>query len=315
MPLNSSLLHVGLAKETIQGTAVVPTVWFPVENNIKDEDVIKWIEDKGLRGAPVDPIAQYQGPISSTVDFDSMFYPESLGHVLMALMGVDTILGAANPYTHTLTLAQDQPPSYTLSVFNGYNERQYPGSMIDELQLKYAIDGALTASTKWMGFPSAVATTSTPAFGGNDPFLGWESTLTIAGAGNTKLIGFDWTGKRKVITQWAANNSQKPSFVYSSALGVTGKLTFAVEDDTELTYMLSNTQPAVTIELQAPNAGPSLTIQMSKCAFAKKTPSYSKEFVEVDYDITALPSSTDAGTGSPISPVKFVLTNAQSTTY
>lgn len=315
MPLNSNLIHVGLAKEQTQGTPVDPTAWFPVENNIKDEDVIKWIEDKGLRGAPVDPIAQYQGPMSSSVDFDAMFYPESLGNALMALMGTDTVTGAAVPYSHAITLAQDQPPSYTLSVYNGFNERQYPGSMIDELQLKYAIDGALTASTKWIGFPSVVGVTSVPSFGMNDPFLGWESALTIAGAADTKLIGFDWTGKRKVIAQWAANNSQKPSFVYSSALGVTGKLTFAVEDDTELTYMLNNTQPAVSIVLTAPNNGPSLTIQMSKCAFTKKAPSYSKEFVEVDYDVTALPNVTDAGTGSPISPVKFILSNSQSTAY
>lgn len=286
-----------------------------MENNLKDEDVIKWIEDKGLRGAPVSPIAQYQGPISSTVDFGTMFYPDVPPNLLMALLGTDTVTGTTPDFIHTFTLASGQPPSYTLSVYNGFNERQYPGCMLDELQLKWAIDGALMISSKWVGWPSAVGTTSTPVMGTIDPFLGWQAALTIGGTANVHLIGFDLTAKRKGDVQWAANNSQKPAFTYVGPLDVTAKLTFAIIDDTELTQMLTNTQPAVVMTLTAPNAGPSLKIQMSKCAFNKKASSYSKDYVEADYDVQALPSAADAGTGSPISPIQFVLTNSQTATY
>lgn len=315
MPLQSSLLHLGLAKETKQGTAVAPTTWFPVENNIKNEDINHWIEDKGLMGAPVDPIAQYSGPQYSEVDFDAMFYPIGLGNVLMALLGTDTMTGSATPYSHVFSLAQAQPPSYTLSVYNGFNERQYPGSMIDELQLKYATDGALTATTKWVGFPSSVLSTpSTPSLNNVDPFLGWQSSLQIAGAANTQLIGFDLTAKRGAKAQNTSDGKQQPNFVYAGPLSVDGKLTFAIKDDTELQYLLSNTQPTVTLTLTA-SSGDSLAIQMSKCAFSKTTPSYSKEWVEVDYDIKAMPNSTDAGTSGPISPIQFTLQNSQSTAY
>ncbi|QQE80932.1 phage tail tube protein [Alicyclobacillus sp. SO9] len=314
MPLQSSLLHVGMAKETTQGTAVVPSIWFPVQNNVKNEDINHWIEDKGLMGAPVDPIAQYPGPTYSEVDFDANFYPDALGAVLMGMMGVDTVTGSAAPYAHALSLASGQPPSYTLSVYNGFNERQYPGCLPSEVQLKYATDGPLIASTKWTGFPSAVGTTSTPTLPTLDPFLGWEATLQIAAAANTRLIGFELTAKRSTKAQNTASGSQAPTFVYAGPLAVEGKLTFAVDDDTELTYLLSNTQPATTLTLTAAS-GDSLAIQMSKCAFSKTTPSYTKEWVEVDYDIKAMPNSTDAGASGPISPVLFTLSNGQQTSY
>lgn len=316
MPLSSSLIQVGLAKEATQGVPVAASIWIPVESNIKDEDVIKWIEDKGLRGAPVEPIAQYQGPISSTVDFTAMFYPDTVPNLLMALMGSDAVTGTAAPYTHTITLSAIQPPSYTLTVYNGFNQRQYPGCMIDDLQLKWAMEGAMTAAAKWVGWPSdAVSGAPSSAFSSTNPLLGWQASLTIGGAVNGRLLGFDWTGKRKGDIQWAANNTQKPSFTYAGPLGVSGKLTFAIADDTELNYMLANTQPSVVLTLTAPNGGPTLKIQMSKCGFNKKAPSYTKDYIEVDYDIMAMPNTTDAGVGSPISPVQFVVTNSQSAAY
>ncbi|WDL97800.1 phage tail tube protein [Alicyclobacillus sp. ALC3] len=315
MPLQSSLVHLGLAKETVQGTPVSPTVWVPVENNIKNEDVIHFIDDKSLMGAPVATIGQYAGPASSTVDWDANFYPEALGHAIMGLLGADAVSGTATPYTHVLTLSEAQPPSYTLSVYNGYNERQYPGSMIDELALKYATDGALVATTKWVGFPSVSGTTSTPVLPTDNPLLGWQASLQIATVANTRLIGFDWTGKRATKPVNTSGGTQAPTFVYAGPLDVTGKLTFAIDNETELDYLLNNTQPAVVLTLQAPNSGPSLAIQMSKCAFTKQATSYSKEWVEVDYDIVSVANSSDAGTGGPISPVKFTLINSQSTAY
>lgn len=315
MPLTSSLIYLGVAKEVTQGTALAPTAFTPVDANLKDEDVTKWIEDKGLRGVPVDPIAQYAGPKSSTISADGMFYPDVPPNFLVALLGADTVTGTAAPYTHTITLKQAQPPSYTLSRYNGYNQRQYPGCMLDELALKWASDGAVTYTTKWLGYPSATATITAPAMGTSAPFLGWQAALTIGGSVNARLIGFDWTGKRKAEAQWPASNSQTPGFVYVGPLAVTGKLTFAIADDTELTYMLNDTQPAVVLTLTAPNAGPTLKIQMSQCAFSKYQPNYSKDYIEVDVDINAMPSAADAGAGAPISPVQFVLTNTQSTAY
>lgn len=315
MPIYSSLLHLGLAKEVTQGTPVAAASWLPVDANAKPEDVVKWIEDKGLRGAPVEPMAVYQGPMSSTFAADCMFYPDVPPNFLMALLGTDTLVGTVAPYTHTFTLAKVQPPSYTLSFFNGNDERQYPGSMLDELSLKWAIDGALMASTKWVGWPSVTTAATTPTIGTSAPFLGWEASCKIGGAVNANLIGFDWTGKRKGDVQWAAATTQTPKFTYAGPLGVTGKLTFVPEDETEFNYMVNNTQPAVLITLTAPNSGPTLVIQMSKVNFAKTTPSFSKDYVEYDSDIAAYPNATDAGTGAPISPVQFVLTNSQAAAY
>lgn len=315
MPLYSSKLHLGLAKETTQGTAVAAATWMPVKNNVKAEDVIKWIDDKGLRGAPAMTFGTYQGPMSSEAAVDGdLFWPIACGNLLMAILGQDTVAGAG-PYSHAFTLAAGQPPSYTLALFNGYEERAYPGSMLEELGLKFAVDGGLEWTTKWIGWQSQAATTTTPTIESDAPFLGWEAAITLGGTADVHLTGFDLTLKRKGDLIWAANDSQKPHATFLGPLDVTGKLTFAIDDDTELNEMLNNTQPAAVITLTQPSSGPVLAIQMSKCAFQKLTPSFSKDYVESDYDVTAIANATDAGSGAPASPCKITLTNTQATSY
>jgi len=315
-PLYSSRLHLGLAKEATQGTPVAAAQWVPVHNNAKIEDETKWIDDKSLRGSPAMTFSTWAGPKSSAGQFDSEAYPIFLGELLMALLGVDTVTGSANPYSHAFTLNAGQPPSYTLSFYNGFNERAYPGSMLEELQLKYAMDGALEFSTKWLGWPSSVVTTTTPAVEGTAPFLAWQAALTLGGTANGHLIGMDLTGKRKAEVLTPANDSQVPGATFVGPLDITGKLTFAIADDTEITEMLNDTQPSVSILFsQGVSPAPTLTLQMSKCAFQKVAESFSKDYVAYDFDVLAVANSTDAGAGAPVSPLKATLVNSQTAGY
>ncbi len=315
-PVYSSRIHLGLAKEATQGTSVAATAWTPVHNNIKIEDETKWIDDKSLRGAPAMTFNTWAGPRSSAGQFDGEAYPLFLGQLLMALLGTDAVSGSANPYTHTFTLDGVQPASYTLSLYNGYNERQYPGSMLEELQLKYAMDGVLEFASKWVGWPSATTAPTNPAVETDAPFLGWQGALTLGGAANAKMIGLDLTAKRKGDILTPANNSQVPGATYVGPLDVSGKITFAIADDTELLDMLNDTQPSVSVLFsQGASPAPQLTLQMTKCAFQKVAQSFSKDYVVYDFDFLAAANTTDAGAGSTLSPLKVILVNSQALSY
>jgi hypothetical protein len=160
MPKLTALSSLGLAKESTYGTPVAATSFLPFKNpNIGDDFTI--LKDEGFRGMPAGPLGAYQGVATSHVEFEGDFYPTDPAHLFMGLLGADTLVGAADPFSHTLKLAAAQPPSYTITdevadtVF-----RQYPGSMVYDLALKFTPLTGLTYAAKAMGLKSA--TTSAP---------------------------------------------------------------------------------------------------------------------------------------------------------
>lgn len=316
MPVLSALTRLGLAKETTEGTPVNPTAWLPVRNP-KPEDVVEWVEDNAFRGVPAETFGLYQGPIYSTYDAEGDFFPDVGGHLLMAILGVDTVTGTS-PYQHAFTLLQtSQPPSYTLTDLDGIAQRQYPGNRLTSLELKYADPkGALTWSAKWMGWPSSTtAGPFTPSFPANQPVLGWEFTAQLGGSADTRLMGFTLTLTRKGEPLWTATGTQKPKTVFVAPLKAEVKATFIMEDETELQHLLSADMPALVLTGTQPAGagGASLMIQMSKLQFRKATRNRSKDYVLLDVEAEAVANTSDAASG--VGPVKIVLTNAQSAAY
>ncbi|MDI3341828.1 MAG: phage tail tube protein, partial [Sphaerobacter sp.] len=226
--------------------------------------------------------------------FDGDFFPDVPPYLLLGILGKDTVTGTG-PYTHSFALlTTGLPPSFTLSDYNGYEERQFAGMRVEQLDLKYSLDGALEYSAKLLGKKSATATTTTPTFGTVPPFLAWQCAVTIGGVSVPRVAGWDMTLQRKSEVLFAANNSQDPRDIFVGPLQVTGKMTAYFEDNTELTHFLSNDQPAVVITLTQ-DANTQMTITMSKCAFSKAAVNRSKDYVMLDMEFEAVHNPTDNG--------------------
>lgn len=309
MPIISYNSRLGLAKEITWGTAATaPTSWVPFKT-LKSEDDIKRIIDSGKRGNLAKDFASYAGVMTGKVDIDGDVYTDLFGNFLMGIFGTDTVTGAASPYTHTFTLNNNQPPSYTLFDYDGVNERVYAGAVISELDLKFTSDGELSKSAKFISKASAVSgSVHTATYSTTPPFLGWQAALTIGGAANTRLIGGDLSFKRPAKFTFGANNSQSPTKVNVGEMEVTGKLDFEIDDYTELGYYLNTTQPAVILTFT--NGTNILTVQTSKCDFEKVAGlDRSQNVVRVSANIRGLYNTTDSG------PVSVKLQNSQSTAY
>ncbi|WP_407310516.1 phage tail tube protein [Desulfosporosinus sp. SB140] len=303
MPIISYNSRAGLAKETTWGTAITaPTTWIPFKT-LKSEDDIKRVIDDGIRGNLSKDFASYAGVASAKYDLDGMVYPDVFGNLLLAILGQDSVSGTS-PYTHAFTLAATQPPSYTLTDYDGVNERQFAGSILQQLDLKFTTEGELSKSTKWVSKLSTLAgSIHTPTYGTVQPIVGYQAALTIAGAGNTRLIGGDLSLKRDVKFTFGANNSQSPTKVNVGKLEVTGKLDFEIDDYTELQYYLNATQPIVVLTFTS--GANILTIQMSKCDFEKIAGiDRSQEMARVSASIRGIYNTTDAG------PIKISLVNS-----
>jgi len=305
-PFPSELEILGLGKEVTWGTAVVPDFYLSAKN-IKAEDVIKYVKDQGMRGVMATTQNVYAGVQSSTFSADFEVFPDSLGRVLQAIIGTDAVTGTTPNFIHTFKLNKtSQPISSTINYFDGYETRQYAGAMLTELSLKWSEGADVQGSFKAEGKPSVVGTALTQAYGTLTAFQGWQAALTIGGTADLNLVGFQLDLKRKAYTQYAANDSQAPSAIIAKGLEVTGKMTFDIAGDTELTAFLTNTQPIVVVTLTQ-NTNTSLQITMSQCAFMK-APLGGKDVVQLDVDFEGVNNTTDGG------PVAVVLKN-QTATY
>lgn len=302
--IDTSLSHLGLAKEATRGTALNPTMWLPVKNP-KPDDLTDWVVDDNLRGIPSKDFGQYKNRQHSTFEFEGNFYPDYPPVLFNAIMGSLDTTGSASPYTHTFTLNNTaQPPTYTISDYDGIDLRQFAGCVLEELQLKYAPDGALTYTAKWAGHASVTGTVGTPTFGTVNPLLGFNCSAKLGGSADANLLGWDITMKRKLDQIFAANSSKDPAATFLGALEVTGKATFLMTDTTELDEYLNDSQPVFDITLSQ-SASESLEILMSQCAFNKATVNRSKEYVELDTDFRAIYNATDGG------PCQVIAINGQ----
>lgn len=315
---NSVRSYLGIAKEATEGTAVAPTAFIPVAvSKLKTEDIIDPLFDEGLRGSIVKDYAYIPGRTRSTVDFGGPVFADTIGWSLAGLLGNVSTTGASAPYTHVVTLknasatgADAQPTTLTLTDFYAANVRAYAGCVIHDFTLNFSADGLLDYDAKATGWGSASASTPSPSFTAVTASPAWQAAVTIGGATVTNTVEGSITLSRSVTPIYGLSNSQNPYQVFLGALEVKGNLKFVMEDNTELTRFLSNTQPAITIDWSQ-GAGATATqirAQLTKGAYHAATIERGKDFVEINIDLTGIANTTDASTG--YSPIKWTLQNA-----
>lgn len=313
--------YLGIAKETTKGTAVAPTDYLPVMgDSLKSVDVIAPLYDTGLRGSNVTNYAYVPGRTSSTVDFSSSVFADSVGYALAGVMGSVATTGASAPYTHTISLknatatgSDAQPISYTLTDYYVAGVRAFPGCQFSDFSLKFTADGLLTYDTKATGWLSSTASTPTPTFSTVLPTQVWQGAVTIGGSTITNAMSGSIDMKRNVTPVYGISSTQNPYSVFLGPLEVTGKITFVMEADTELTRYLTNTQPAIVLNWTYGTGAALVQIQctLTKGAYVAAAVDRGDDMVQINVDINAMGNTTDAGSTGGYAPIKWVLQNAK----
>jgi len=313
--------YLGIAKEATKGTAVAPTDFIPVaKDSMKPADIIDPLFDTGLRGSNVVNYNYIPGRTRSTFDFGGSVFADTVGYGIAGIMGSVATTGASAPFTHTISLknsavaaADDQPISYTLTDFYAAAVRAYPGCQFSDFSLKFNADGMLEYETKTTGFLSASAATPTPTFSTILPTPVWQGTVSIGGSPvSTAMTGnIDLT--RNVTPVYGIAQTQNPFQVFLGPLETSGKFTFIMEDNTELTRYLTNTQPAIVLNWAYGAAAAAVQIQatITKGAYTAAVIERGDDFVKVTCDINAMGNTTDAGSTGGFSNIKWVLQNAK----
>lgn len=313
--------YLGIAKEATKGTAVAPTDYIPVyKDSLKPADIIDPLYDTGLRGSNVVNYNYIPGRTRSTLDFSSAAFADTIGYALAGLLGSVSTSGASAPYTHTISLknsqsaaADDQPISYTLTDFYAAAVRAYPGCQFHDFSLKFNADGMLEYDAKTTGFISASASTPTPSFSTLLPTPVWQGTVSIGGSQVSTAMTGNIDLKRSVTPVYGISQTQNPFSVFLGPLETTGKITFIMEDNTELTRYLNNTQPAIVLNWAYGAGAAAVQIQatITKGAYTAAVIERGQDFVQVTIDLNAQGNTTDAGSTGGFSNIKWVLQNAK----
>ena len=318
---NSVRSYLGIAKEVTKGTAVTPTDFLPVmAGSLKPVDVIDPLYDEGLRGSLVKNYNYLPGRTRSTYDFGGSVFPDTVGYAIAGLLGDVATTGASAPFTHTISLensavaaADAQPTSYTITDFYAAAVRAYPGCQFSDFTLKFNADGMLEYDAKTTGFASSAAATPTPSFSTILPTQVWKGSVSIGATTITNSISGEIAMKRPVTPIYGISTTQNPYSVFLGALEVTGKITFVMEADTELTRYLTNTQPALVFNWAYGAAAAAVQIQatLTKGAYVASAIERGSDFVQISVDINGIGNTTDAGATAGFSPIKWVLQNAK----
>ena len=318
---NSVRSFIGIAKETTKGTAVVPAEYLLVMgDSVKPADIIDPLYDKGLRGSLVDSYNYIPGRTRSTFDFSSAGFADGIGFPLTGLLGACATTGASAPFTHTISLknsavaaADAQPLSYTITDFYAAAVRAYPGAQFTDFSLKFNADGLLEYDAKTTGWISASASTPTPTFGTILPTPVWTGTVSIGGSPVSNAVSGNIDMKRPVTPVYGISNTQNPYQVFVGAVETTGKFTFAMEDNTELTRFLTNTQPAIVLNWSQGASAALTQIQatITKGAYTAAVIERGADYVQISIDLNAQGNTTDAGASGGFGNIKWELKNAK----
>ena len=339
MAFLSSQSQIGLAKEVTRGTALSPTVWLPISQPQVSPNV-RWLRDEALRGSAVTLYDQIAGVRHDEYDFRSHLFSDTSGNFFLAALGnAAAPTGSASVgYTHVIGLAKDatgsQPPSYTLTDFDGANAFQIAGAQMSEMTLTTAADGDLELSTKYVGNPYTVLTSGqwtalTPSYSSQVPFVpSWNVAATVNGAAATYVAESEVKIDRKsapIFTQ----GTQAPLRNFAGPVEVSGRIMIVLENANDpftapssgTGSALSRTQGSLTLVYTNPNAiagsgstAQSITLQMSDVQWHDPKRNRGKSYVEIELQYDAHANTTDQVAGG-YSPLKVSVLNNQSTAY
>jgi hypothetical protein len=313
--------YLGIAKEVTKGTAVAPTDFIPVmKDSLKPVDIIDPLYDQGLRGSNVLNYNYIPGREYSTVDYGGAVFADTIGYSIAGLLGSVATTGASAPFTHTISLknsntagTDDQPISYTLTDFYGVETRSYPGCQYSDFSLKFNADGMLEHDSKTMGFASGTVAVPTPTFSTVLPTPVWQGTVSIGGNAVSNAMSGNIDMKRPATPVYGISQTQNPYNVFLGPLEVTGKITFIMETDAELTRFLTNTQPAIVLNWAYGAGAAALQIRatITKGAYTAAAIERGQDYVQISIDLNGQANSTDAGSTGGFSPIKWTLQNAK----
>lgn len=306
----------GIGKESVYGTGVTPTYSIPW-TALTADDVNTVEADNGWRGAPADAYGYSPGPLSGAVPFGGPVYPDTIGFPFAGVLG-DVVASGSGPVTWTmacLNSGTQQPSSYTATVVDGVNTRQWPGLKFTGLTLTATADGTLDWAATAVSLASAIVSPPSTSYTSVRMVPAWVGAVSIGGTQVPTCLQSTVKLTRAVEAKRNTDGSQAPYLQRLGLLTVSGSMTLVLLTDSYRALYIAGTPTALNFNY-AQGAGSSATqvqVHCSQATFTNVEPSYTTGlYQQVKVDWAASYNTTDVGASGGTSPCKVTLQNAVS---
>jgi hypothetical protein len=285
------------ASTTVGAASITTAASIPVGSTIQIQDAGGISTEYAVTGTPTGT-GPYTIPITSPV-----------GGLLYAHTSPTCTVVAQT--IHSFKQASALLPSYSLTVYETLTTIGYVGAKLSDLQIKIDPKAAVTLALKYKSFPGTPQTMMTPTFTGYPPALGWQWTMTNAGASSTRGLSYDLTVKRAVDPIHSSDGVQGPREIFTGTLDADGTYKAIFENQLDLNLYANYTQSPATATLTQPISagGEQLALTMSKSGWYKGKRDLGQPYVQADFSVSGIYNSADAGA------VSAVLKNFQVTAY
>lgn len=282
------LADVGLAKESVRGTAVVPAFWIP-KTNLTVDDKIQQVVDPSSVGVIEDSIEANVTEKFAEGTLEAHIRDAHFGLILLNALGaVSTTVDVpeAGVNTHEFTVGESaQHAALTISVEQENEDLSFPLAMINSLELNVMINEYARYTA---GFRSKVgeAASLTPSYTEENIFLPQHGEFKVA-ANLAGLAGASAIAIRSV-TLTIENNveddqnigSLSPTDILNKQFAVSGTIELLYSDTTFTDLLTGDTAQAMRITLENTDvtigaaSSPKLEIDLAKVKFSEVTKPY-----------------------------------------
>lgn len=274
------LVNLGVAKETVRGTAVAAAHWWPKAkvaffdraNKHTPKLAYGVIGDGNL--AP--KIMEWA---EGTIDTD--FEDRAMGLILLSLFGTETPTGPTDSaYTHTYTLANTNThSSLTLTLQDPDREDLYSLSMVDSLDITVKPDDVVTLSAAFKARTGRSVAIQAPSYVAGNKFLGRHAHVKIASLASGLTAASELSIKSlkvKINQNVVLNNilgTVWPDDILNTKFEITGDFELDLTDQTYRAYLLDGSYKALRIDLQNSDVligaatRPGFTLDLSRVHF------------------------------------------------
>lgn len=209
----------------------------------------------------------------------------------------------------------NQPPSVTISDFDGEEWRQITGAQLDKLTIKGNATGLAEYTCSWFGDAATTPGAPSASFTTFSAAPGWALQVMIGTTQIGYMVDWEFELSRGVKPIPALTGSQAYFNYFAGPLQATAKITVVEQSGApELSAYVNGTQQAFELMLSNLNTGSALLLHSSNAAFKSGELDRSKEWVQAPIGIQLLPTATDAPAGG-VSPLITQTANAILTPY
>ena len=209
----------------------------------------------------------------------------------------------------------NQPPSLTLTDYDGEEWRQLTASQMDKLSIKGNATALVDYTTDFYCNPSITPSPPNASYSTVTPVPSWTTALVISGTAYTDVEEWSVDMSRGTKPIPAVTGTLEYFEYFAGPLTVGGKTTVVeTSGAAELTQYQNGTDNTFDFYVNDVTTGDIMRIHSSSVIYKTGELVRSKEWVEAELSFDFLPTATDAQAGG-VSPILIQFGNSQTAAY